>query len=195
MKVIDSGAGTSGYFIQGVNYVLDDQFRMCFKLSKPASGNLTSGEDVEYYKVDSEAYLETKDFNGSASGRLYKYHPGLSGFMSSGAYCQIVKFYPIQNYTDTLKALVEDKILSDRTLQLSLEFVTFEASQQIHTYSTIRFDFPSDGGVTDKVASYAMRLDMRSSQSDYVRIAFEIIFLFLFGFHLYDFFGRIRLRR
>lgn len=65
----------------------------------------------------------------------------------------------------------------------------------MHTYSTIRFDFPSDGGVTNKVAAYSMRLDTHSSQTDYVRLAFEIIFLFLFAFHLYDFFARIKLKR
>ena len=42
---------------------------------------------------------------------------------------------------------MSDNLVGDCMRDLTLEFVTFEASQDVHTYSSIQFEFPVDGSV------------------------------------------------
>jgi hypothetical protein len=85
-----------GYFIKDVNYVLDNQFRLCFKLSIDNVANST--DESDYYKEAGDSYLYTKDFKGLKSKHDYKYHSGAKGFSRSGSYCEIIKFFPTASF-------------------------------------------------------------------------------------------------
>ena len=71
---------------------------------------------------------------------------------------------------------------------LSLEYVTFEASQYVHSYSNIEFKFTQQGTIVPKISVYTMRLDHYKTFGDKVRAAFEIIYLILLLFNIILFF-------
>ena len=54
--------------------------------------------------------------------------------------------------------IYDDHIISDRLEQMTIEFVTFEASQYVHTYSSIEFKFPSKGSVETETNVFTMKL-------------------------------------
>lgn len=56
--------------------------------------------------------------------------------------------------------LFTDGIINDTLQQLTLEFVTFEASQYVDTYTAIEFDFPADGLIEYKINVFTMQLNM-----------------------------------
>lgn len=77
---------------------------------------------------------------------------------------------------------------------LSIEIVTAEASQAVHTYSTIIFEFPPDGGVLTSVDVYTMRLSMYETDSDFLRLALEIIYVLALLYNILRFKKNIKER-
>ena len=77
---------------------------------------------------------------------------------------------------------------------LSLEIVSAEASQDVHTYTTIMFQFPSDGGVTSSVNVYTMRLNMYETGSDFLRLGLEIIYVLALLYNIFRFRKNMRER-
>jgi hypothetical protein len=130
---------------------------MCFQISG-INENVTEENIFEnqFYKDNLEEHEFTDSFIGSFSAREYKYSD--NGYQKSGAYCQEITFEE-DNYTSAMTDFIGDRIISDRILLLTFELVTFEASQYVHTYSSIEFSFPSDGSIASEVNIYTMKLN------------------------------------
>ena len=64
----------------------------------------------------------------------------------------------------------------------------------MHTLSSIRFDFPSDGGVSSKVSVHAMRLNMYRNTADFIRLTAEIAYIILLCYNVSMFCKKIKLR-
>lgn len=78
--------------------------------------------------------------------------------------------------------------------KLSIEIVTAEASQAVHTYSTIIFEFPPDGGVKSSVNVYTMRLNMYETDIDFFRLGLEIIYVLALLYNIFRFRKNMRER-
>lgn len=153
-----------------------------------------STEDSDFYKNDDASFTETGDFYGQKSGTRYKYHEDSEGFQRSSSYCTHIKFIPQKEYHSGIQTLVDDQILGDRTLMLSLEWISIEASEQVHTLSSIKFDFPSDGSVSSTISVNAMRLSMYRTAGDFLRLTAEIAYVILLSYNIYVFIKKIKVR-
>ena len=148
-----------------VNYVIDEQFRLCFNLKDQNSQN--------------------KDFYGNKSGQLYKYYGGRGGYKRSGSYCKIIKLIPKESQFDiSIKDFLNDQIIGDRMQEFSIEFVSAEASQDIHAYTSIHFQFYDVGSVELDLYIFTMRLGLYNTRTDYARCTFEIIYLILLAYNI-----------
>lgn len=76
--------------------------------------------------------------------------------------------------------------------QLSLEYVTFEGSQQVHSYTSIIFDFPIEGITEITINVDTMRLNPYKKNSDFLRLAFEGLYILLLTYNIVIFFQGIR---
>jgi hypothetical protein len=77
-------------------------------------------------------------------------------------------------------------------MTLSLEFVTYEASQSVHSYHSIYFEFGREGGVDTDIQVVTMCLNNYSTNTDYVRLVLEIVYLLLLVNNMYSFFKKIK---
>lgn len=82
-----------GYYIRDVNYVINNQFRLCFTLSKETGQN-NKTSDSEYYKDSDDSHWMREDFVGQSSNKTYRYVYDIEGYQLSGSYCQIIRFIP-----------------------------------------------------------------------------------------------------
>ena len=55
------------------------------------------------------------------------------------------------NFTNAMNDLISDKILNDSMITLGIEFVTLEASTDVHVYNGLKFYFPDDGSIKFKL--------------------------------------------
>ena len=99
----------------------------------------------------------------------------------------MTKFTPIDDYYSLIGSIVDDQLISDRMMSLSVEFVSIEASQDVHTYTSLAFNFPADGGITSTIVVYTMRLNMYSTTGDFIRLAFEILYVLFLAYNMYLF--------
>ena len=55
---------------------------------------------------------------------------------------------------------ISDKIVNDSMLSLGIEFVTLEASTDVHVYNGLKFIFPDDGSIKFNLYVYTLRFNM-----------------------------------
>jgi hypothetical protein len=60
----------------------------------------------------------------------------------------VIKAVPSTEYQKFISELIADQIISDQLMMLSLEFVSYEASQDIHSLAALVFKFPEYGSMT-----------------------------------------------
>ena len=123
-----------------MNYVLDNQVRLCFNLAKP-SADPEEGDFIKDEKV-------TGDFIGNKTRKSYIYQKGSMGFQRAGSYCKVIKVVPSTAYQKVISELITDQIISDQLMMLSLEFISYEASQDVHSLAALVFKFPEYGSMT-----------------------------------------------
>jgi hypothetical protein len=59
--------------------VLYEQFRLCFKLSNEGNA-ANSTDESNYHKTEDSKHMQTEDYVGKKSGKVYKYHKDAHGF-------------------------------------------------------------------------------------------------------------------
>jgi hypothetical protein len=74
---------------------------------------------------------------------------------------------------------------------MTLEFVTFEASQYVHTYSSIEFNFPSQGIIAVIINVFTMKINQYKTRSDFIRLGFEALYVILLMYNIFIFFKKI----
>jgi hypothetical protein len=130
--------------------VLDNQVRLCFNLAQPS----TDPEEGDFIKDEKR----TADFIGNKTRKQYIYQRGTLGFQRAGSYCKLVKVIPSTAYQKAISELITDQIISDQLMMLSLEFVSYEASQDVHSLAALVFKFPEYGSMAAKFEVSSLRL-------------------------------------
>ncbi len=76
---------------------------------------------------------------------------------------------------------------------LSIEYVSFEASQYVHSYSNIEFTFPTKGTINNNIAVYTMKLNMYDLKVtwDVVRLGFEVLYVLLLIYNIFLFIKKL----
>lgn len=69
--------------------------------------------------------------------------------------------------------------------------MTFEASQNVHTYISIIFTFPEDGRIRSRVNAFTMRLNQYKTRDDFIRLGFEALYVILLIYNMFIFFKKI----
>lgn len=178
----------TGFYLNEVQYVLGDVARICFRLAQNLSATAGPYYDETYAEGLGHVRELTTDFTGVSSGFLYEFKR--DGFQNRGAFCFEASFDPVE-FQSAVTNLTDDRIVSERTLELSVEFVTFEASQAVHTYTSVDFGFQPDGSVSNYLYVFTMRLDMYRTRSDLVRLGFEALYVLLLLYNMFVFLRRL----
>lgn len=74
-KIYQSETNYTGFYILDVNYVLDNSFKLCFRLSEQydTGYNANTSYKPEYYKEDFETHEFDDTFVGVKSGKKYTF--------------------------------------------------------------------------------------------------------------------------
>jgi len=168
---IEQDNGFTGYYIQEVNYILGSKFRLCFQISKK-KGEKTNNFQKEWFKPPKERKTDYK------SGQVTLYTFQEDGYHGNGAFCFESSFEE-EEYKIKINQFVNMKIISDGLWLLTLEYVTYEASQNVHSYSFIEFSFPSNGVIMSNVGVFTMKLNQYQSYQDMLRLALELLYCLL----------------
>ena len=126
-----NSSGKTYYFINDYNYVLANSYRLCFRLAK--QNNNLNGDGGPRPRVwqrlsEDSSTLYTDTFTGNYSGFTYEYIS--DGFQGSGSYW---RKFDASNLKSDMNSFVNDYLIGERMFFLSLEFVTFEASNYFYT--------------------------------------------------------------
>ena len=186
-----------GYFINDYNYVLNSNVRFCFNLannnSNPNSDvgpmpkildrrSIAQEEDLEdqnIFEKDAKTNSQQrrrKLFNQTdivVNGRTYQYIS--NGYQGDGSYCAN---YNTTTLSTDISNFIQDRIIGDRMVFLSVEFVTYEASNYFYTYSAIFFDFMNNGDINASLNIASLDIRKYHEWYDWIRMIFELIFMF-----------------
>lgn len=191
-SVIDTErAGENGklyFFINDYNYVLKRDIRACFRLAQESTDQYSNGgpkPNIWRRSEESSKTLDKKTFTGATSGKDYVYIE--NGFRNSGSYCTII---PIEDITTNMQNFVNDEIISNRMFFLSLEFVTYEASNYFYTYNAILFNLLNNGDVETEFDIASLDIRKYNEWYDWIRMIFELIFIFVLIGMIYQFIRR-----
>lgn len=78
-----------------------------------------------------------------------------------------------------MRKITNQKVISNRLWMLTIEYVTYEASQNVHSYSYIEFTFPENGVIESDVGVFTMKLNQYQSSQDMVRLGLELVYCVL----------------
>lgn len=78
--------------------------------------------------------------------------------------------------------------------QLTLSFITFEASEYIHAYSSIALNFPAHGAIEKIIHVAALQINPYKETSDFVRLAFELLYVVLLLYNIFLFFKKVKVK-
>lgn len=94
-----------------------------------------------------------------------------------------------------MKGFINDQIISDRLLLMTIEYVTFEASEYIHTYTGLKFNFPTNGDVQNDLTVFAMNIKPYKDLPDFIRMGFEALYVLLLIYNIFIFVRKIKASR
>lgn len=179
--------GTDGkdyYFINDYNFVLKNKLRFCFKLTKEETNQNNGGpKPILWQRVNKG--IDTESFTGKASGFEYEYIS--NGFQNSGSHCRT---FDIETLFDDMVLFVSDEIVGDRMLFISLEFVTYEASNYFYTYSAIKSTVLNNGDIETTLDIASLDIRKYNEWYDWLRMIFELAFIFAIFGMIYTFVKR-----
>jgi len=192
-QIYEVSADGQYYFINDYNYIIEESLRFCFQRSKPETSKGKGPVSAEWDR--GSGGVDTQDFIGDASGFEYKYTS--DGFQGQGSHCRI---FNLANYETEKTKFIDDGIIGDSMRFLSIEMVTYEASNSFYTYSAIIINLKSSGELSTKldIASIDIRrprpLDVPEYDSwyDWIRTIFEITFIVITLVMIYFFYKRKR---
>ena len=175
--------GKTNYFINNYNFVLTNSLRLWFRLAKKNDNPDEDGgpRPRAWDRVDGDPdYKDT--FTGNYSGYSYTYTN--DGFQGHGSYC---KEFDIDNLADNMLKFVNDYIIGLRMFFLSIEFVTFEASNYFYTYNSILFEFTNNREVKPSVNISSFDVRKYYEWYDWIRFIFELAFIITIIYMIYNF--------
>ena len=86
-----------------------------------------------------------------------------------------------------MQNFVNDYLIGERMFFLSLEFVTFEASNYFYTYNSILFEILNNGEISTTLDIASLDVLKYHEWYDWVRLVFEIIFILTIIYMIYNF--------
>ena len=182
---LEASDGKTYYFVNDYNFVLANSYRIWFRLAKENNDpNADGGPRPRVWdrlsQDDSSLYTDT--FTGSYSGYTYEYIS--DGFHGSGSYWKI---FEVNNLDTDMYNFVSDYIIGERMFFLSVEFVTFEASNYFYTYNSILFEILNNGEISTTIDIASLDVLKYSKWYDWIRLVFEIIFILTIIYMIYNF--------
>jgi hypothetical protein len=134
-------------------------------------------------RIQNDIYKDT--FTGQASGFEYIYIA--NGFQDQGSHCRIIDINDLQTDMGTF---VSDEIISNRMFFVSVEFVTYEASNYFYTYNAITSTLLNNGDIETSLDIASLDIRKYNEWFDWIRMIFELAYIFAIFGMIYTFVKR-----
>ena len=116
------------------------------------------------------------------NNRTYTYIS--NGYQGDGSYCVN---YDTGTLDTSISNFIKDKLIGDKMVFLSIEFVTYEASNYFYTYSAIFFDFMNNGDIEASLNIASLDVRKYHEWYDWIRMVFELIYLCSVFYMIFNF--------
>lgn len=86
-----------------------------------------------------------------------------------------------------IQTIIDDNFIDPKLLELNIDFISYERYYDLHTLTSVQFEFSNYGTIEQSIKSKSLRLNNMQTLQDYATLLATMVYYILYAWITYSF--------